>query len=31
MKNIFAKSYGPNSSEEVFVIEIVKILYRGHM
>ena len=30
-KNIFAKSYVPNSSEEVFVIKKLKTLCCGHM
>ena len=30
-KNIFAKGYTPNWSEEVFVIKKVKILFRGLM
>ena len=30
-KNIFAKVYVPNWSEEVFVTKKVKILCRGHM
>ena len=30
-KNIFAKSYVPNWSEEVFVITKVKNTFRGHM
>ena len=30
-KNIFAKGYTPNWSEETFVIKKLKILCRGHM
>ena len=30
-KNIFAKGYTPNQSEEVFVIKKVKIQFHGHM
>ena len=30
-KNIFAKGYAPNWSEEVFAITKVKILCRGHI
>ena len=30
-KNIFAKDYVPNWSEEVFVIEKLKSLFGGHM
>ena len=30
-KNIFAKEYTPNWSEEVFVIKKLKILFHGHM
>ena len=30
-KNIFAKGYIPNWSEEVFVVEEVKQLYRGYV
>ena len=30
-KNIFAKGYVTNCSEEVFVVKKLKILYRGHM
>ena len=29
-KNIFARGYVPNCSEEVFVITKLKILFRGH-
>ena len=30
-KNIFARGYVPNCSEEVFVITKLKILFRGHV
>ena len=30
-KNIFAKAYTPNWSEEIFVIKKLKTLFRGHM
>ena len=30
-KNIFAKGYTPNWSEEIFVVKKEKILYLGHM
>ena len=30
-KNIFAKDYTPNWSEEVFVIKKLKIQFRGHL
>ena len=30
-KNIFAKGYMPNWSEEIFIIKKLKILYHGHM
>ena len=30
-KNIFAKGYTPNWSEEVFVIKEIKIQFHGHM
>ena len=30
-KNIFAKGYMPNWSEEIFVIKKIKILFHGHM
>ena len=30
-KNIFAKGYAPNWSEEIFVIKKLKILSHGHM
>ena len=30
-KNVFAKGYTPNWSEEIFVIKKLKILCRGHM
>ena len=30
-KNIFAKGYLPNRSEEVFSLQKLKILFRGHM
>ena len=30
-KNIFAKGYPPNWSEEVFVTKEVKILFHGHL
>ena len=30
-KNIFAKEYTPNWSEEVFVIKMLKIQFCGHM
>ena len=30
-KNIFAKRYMPNWSEEIFIIKKLKILYHGHM
>ena len=30
-KNIFAKGYTPNWSEEAFVIKEVKIQFHGHM
>ena len=30
-KNIFAKGYTPNWSEEVFVIKKLKIQFRGHL
>ena len=30
-KNIFAKGYTPNLSEEAFVIEKLKIQFRGHL
>ena len=30
-KNIFAKEYMPNCSEEIFIIKKLKILYHGHM
>ena len=30
-KNIFAKGYAPNCSEQVYVIKKLKILCRGHM
>ena len=30
-KNIFAKGYTPNLSEKAFVIEKLKIQFRGHL
>ena len=30
-KNVFAKGYTPNWSEEIFVVKKIKILYLGHM
>ena len=30
-KNIFTKGYVPNWSEEVFLLQKLKILFRGHM
>ena len=30
-KNVFAKGYTPNWSEEIFVVQKIKILYLGHM
>ena len=30
-KNVFAKGYTPNWSEDIFVVKKIKILYLGHM
>ena len=30
-KDIFAKGYGPNWSEEIFIVKKKRILYLGHI
>ena len=30
-KNIFAKGYTPNWSEEIFIITKIKMMYHGHI